>query len=185
VAKNTKEASPAPNDRDYTPPPVELWLLRHAAAEDRAASGRDEDRALTEEGRERARGVARGLAALDPGIDAILTSPFRRARETAEPAAKALDLAVRLRPSRALEPDRDPDEILAEVRESGRESVLLVGHEPHLGALLGRLIAGRPGLSVPMKKASVARVAWDGSGLATLRALLPPKVLEALSRKRG
>jgi phosphohistidine phosphatase SixA len=60
------------------------------------------------------------------------------------------------------------------------ESVLLVGHEPHLGALLGRLLAGAPGLEIPMKKGAVARVVWSGSGAGSLRALLPPKVLEKL-----
>jgi phosphohistidine phosphatase len=159
---------------------MEIWLLRHAAAEDRAASGRDADRTLTEDGHKRAREVARGLAVLEPGIELILTSPYPRARQTAEPAARALRLTGHLRETRSLEPDRDPEEILEEVRAEGVRSVLLVGHEPHLGALLGRLVAGRPGLEIPMKKASVARLSWPGSGAATLRALLPPKVLERL-----
>ncbi|MEP6995905.1 MAG: phosphohistidine phosphatase SixA [Acidobacteriota bacterium] len=159
---------------------MEIWLLRHATAEDRSASGEDADRTLTEDGHRRAREVARGLAALEPGIELILTSPFPRARQTAEPMARALRLTDHLRETRALEPDSDPARILEEIRDEGAASVLLVGHEPHLGALLGRLIAGRPGLEVPMKKAAVARLSWPGSGAATLRALLPPKVLERL-----
>ena len=162
---------------------MEIWLLRHAAAEDRAPSGRDEDRSLTNDGEERAREVARGLAALEPSIEAILTSPYRRARQTAEPAERELDLADALQESRALEPDRDPEETLAELRKLGRESVLLVGHEPHLGTLLGRLVCGRSGLAMPMKKAAVARLIWDGRGRAALKALLPPKVLAALGKR--
>lgn len=160
---------------------MEIWLLRHAAAEDRATSGRDADRTLTEDGHKRAREVARGLAALEPGIELILTSPYPRARQTAEPAARALRLTGHLRESRALEPESDTKKILDEILAEGVGSVLLVGHEPHLGALLGRLLAGRPGLEIPMKKAAVARVSWPGSGAATLRALLPPKVLERLA----
>lgn len=160
---------------------MEIWLLRHAAAEDRAASGRDADRTLTEDGHRRAREVARGLAALEPEIELVLTSPYWRARQTAEPAAQALKLNGHLKETRALEPDRDPSEILDEVRAEGVESVLLVGHEPHLGALLGRLVAGQPGLEIPMKKASVARVSWSGSGAGTLRALVPPKIMGLLS----
>ncbi|HEY7574717.1 MAG TPA: phosphohistidine phosphatase SixA [Thermoanaerobaculia bacterium] len=159
---------------------MEVWLLRHAAAEDRADSGRDADRALTEEGTRRAKAVARGLAALEPDIRLVLTSPYRRARETAEPAARALGLVRTLRESRALEPGRDPDEILEEVRAEQAAGVLLVGHEPHLGALLGRLVAGRPLLTLPLKKAAAARVDWDGTGPGELRALLPPRVLERL-----
>jgi phosphohistidine phosphatase len=157
---------------------MEIWLLRHAAAEDRSSSGRDADRTLTEDGHKRARDVARGLAALEPGIDRVLTSPFARARQTAEPVARALKLSTHLRETSALEPDRDPDEVVGEVREEKVESVLLVGHEPHLGALLGRLVFGRPGApSIPMKKAAVARLEWEGSGAASLKALLPARIL--------
>ncbi len=156
---------------------MEIWLLRHAAAEDRSASGRDADRTLTEDGHKRAREVAKGLAALEPGIELVLTSPYARARQTAEPAARALGLSSKLRETRALEPESDPDDILAELKSEGVGSVLLVGHEPHMGGLLGRLVAGRPGLVIPMKKAAVARLEWSGSGPAALRALLPARVL--------
>ena len=156
---------------------MEIWLLRHAAAEERAESGRDSDRTLTEDGHKRAREVARGLAALEPSIEHVLTSPYARARQTAEPAARALKLGGKVRQTAALEPDRDPEEILDEVRSEKAESVLLVGHEPHMGALLGRLVLGSGGHAIPMKKAALARVSWDGSGPGSLRALLPPKVL--------
>ena len=156
---------------------MEIWILRHAAAEERATSGRDADRTLTEDGHRRAREVAHGLAALEPGIELVLTSPYARARQTAEPTARALKLLGRLRETGSLEPDRDPEEILDEVRAERVESVLLVGHEPHMGALLGRLVLGRGGHPIPMKKAAVARVAWEGSGGGSLRALLPAKVL--------
>jgi len=122
--------------------------------------------------------VARGLAALEPGIELVLTSPFARARQTAEPVARALKLSNRLRETSTLEPDRDPEEVLGEVREEKVEAVLLVGHEPHLGALLGHLVFGRPGgPPIPMKKAAVARLAWDGTGVASLKALLPARIL--------
>ncbi len=164
---------------------MEVWLLRHAAAEDASDSGRDADRRLTPEGAKRAGAVAAGLASLEPGIEQVLTSPYRRARQTAEPTASALGLARRLRESRALEPGRDPQEILEEIRDANAAGVLLVGHEPHLGALLGRLLAGRPALTLPLKKAAVARVDWDGTGAGRLRALLPPRILERLGSRRG
>src|ERR1700686_4214330 len=76
---------------------MDIWLLRHAVAEEVSASGRDADRALTPDGLRRAERVARGLAALEPSIDLVLTSPYRRARQTAEPAARALGLARQFR----------------------------------------------------------------------------------------
>jgi len=159
---------------------MEIWLMRHAAAEERASSGRDADRTLSEDGHRRAREVARGLAELEPGIQLILTSPYARARQTAEPVARALRLSGRLRETQALEPASDPEEILDEIRSEKVEGVLLVGHEPHLGNLLGRLVAGHAGLEIPMRKAAVARLSWSGSGQAMLRALLPSKVLTRL-----
>ena len=160
---------------------MEIWLLRHASAEDRAESGRDPDRTLTEDGHKRAREVARGLAELEPGIELILTSPYERARQTAEPVARALRLTSKLRETQALEPQSDPQEILDEVRGEHADGVLLVGHEPHLGALLGLLVSGRAGLEIPMKKAAVARLTWEGSGPATLRALMPGRLLARLA----
>jgi len=161
---------------------VDVWILRHAVAEDRSDSGRDADRALTDEGARRARDVGRGLAALAPGIARIVTSPYRRARQTADAAAAALDLEGALSESSALEPERDPEEILREVSASGHDDVLVVGHQPHLGALLGLLVAGR-GVEIPLKKAAVARVTLTGRWTGALKAYLPAPVLERLARK--
>lgn len=161
---------------------MELWLLRHAAAEDRAASGLDEDRELTPEGAKRARAVARGLALLEPRIDLVLTSPYRRARQTADPVVEAFGLEKCFRESAALEPSADPEEILKEVEgEEGREGILLVGHQPHLGVLLGWLVAGGRGPEIPLKKAAVARVELSGRRRGQLRALLPAPVLERIA----
>lgn len=160
---------------------MEVWLLRHAVAEDRAPSGRDADRALTAEGRHRADAVARGLASLDPEISAVWSSPYRRARETAQPAARALGLEKTLRETRSLEPGRDPEAVVAELAAAGEDSVLLVGHEPHLGELLGWLVSGGAGPAIPLKKASVARIEVDADRRGALRALLPARVLEALA----
>jgi phosphohistidine phosphatase len=157
---------------------MDIWLLRHAAAEERSASGGDADRELTPAGARRAERVARGLAALEPDIDVVLTSPYRRARQTAEFAARALGLEGALRETLALEPDRDPAEILEELAAEESRSALLVGHEPHLGVLLGLLVGGER-LALPLKKAAVAWVEREGRE-GTLKALLPPRVLERI-----
>jgi phosphohistidine phosphatase len=159
---------------------VEVWILRHAVAEDRSSTGRDEDRELTEDGEKRAREVGRGLALLEPGIVRVVTSPYRRARQTAEAAAAGLHGHLPIAESRALEPERDPEEILDEVAR-GDGDVLLVGHQPHLGQLLGLLVGG-PGVEIPMKKAAVARVTLTGRWSGTLKAYLPAPVLERLAR---
>lgn len=163
---------------------MDVWILRHAVAEDSSPSGRDEDRELTSDGARRARDVGRALAALEPGISRIVTSPYRRARQTAEAVAAALGLESALTESRALEPDRDPEDILHEVAggsAAGEGDVLVVGHQPHLGELLGLLVGG-PGVEVPLKKAAVARVTLTGRWSGALKAYLPAPVMERLVR---
>ncbi len=160
---------------------MNLWLLRHAETEDRAASGKDEDRSLTAEGLAQAKSVARGLAALEPGIALILTSPYRRARQTAGRAAEALRPPAGLRESRALAPGNDPEAVLSELAPLTEESVLLVGHAPLLGLLLGRLVTGEPRREIPLSKAGAAWLSLqDLEHRARLRAFLPPRVLDRL-----
>ena len=161
---------------------MEIWLLRHAAADERASSGGDEDRALTPEGARQAKAVAQGLAALEPKIDLILTSPYRRARETAEAVARTLGLEEKLRESRALEPGRDPSGILEELETEEGAAVLLVGHQPYLGALLGRLVSGNDQMEIPLKKGAVAWVSMKSARAGELRALLPAEFLARLGR---
>ena len=134
---------------------------------------------MTRGGTRRAAAVARGLAALEPGIEAVLTSPYRRARETAAPAARALGIA-KVIDSRSLEPDRDPGEVAQELEGGGWRAALLVGHEPLLGAIVAFLVFGDPRRAIPLRKASVAHVSWTPGSRGTLEALLPPDVLVRL-----
>ncbi|HQQ78246.1 MAG TPA: phosphohistidine phosphatase SixA [Thermoanaerobaculia bacterium] len=161
-----------------------LHLLRHAEAEDLSPSGRDADRRLTEDGRRRMKSVAKAVARMDPGYDAILVSPLLRARQTAEPVAEACGFRKPLVETRALEPNADPVDVLHELARLKPGTVLLVGHQPHLGRLFGLLLSGRSRLEVPMKKAGLAafEAASDPSlEPAELKFYLAPKLLEMLS----
>jgi phosphohistidine phosphatase len=158
--------------------------MRHAAAQDQAASGRDEDRELTDEGLARAEAVARGLAVLKPSIDVVLTSPFRRAQQTAEAAARALGIdSPREFPE--LSPGTDPTRTAARLGREEWKSVLLVGHQPLLGTLVGLLALGEEGRDFPFRKAAVAHVAWEPENGGRLEAFLPPRILERLGKRRG
>lgn len=161
-----------------------VHLLRHAEAEDVSPSGRDADRRLTEDGRRRMKAVARAVANLDPGYDAILVSPLVRARQTAEPVAEACGFKRPLVETRALAPNAEPVDILHELARLKPGTALLVGHQPHLGRLFGLLLTGRSDLEVPMKKAALA--AFDAGAdpsltRAELKFYLPPRLLEELS----
>jgi phosphohistidine phosphatase len=161
-----------------------IVLLRHAEAEERSSTGLDADRRLTAAGEKRARQVAKGLAKLIPSFDRVFVSPLVRARETAKPILEAVGFRGKPVETPALRPGASPGDILKQVREHPDGPVLLVGHQPHLGGLFGRLLGGVDGLDVPMKKASAAAFEIEGdpvSGRAELQFFLPPKVLERLA----
>jgi phosphohistidine phosphatase len=153
---------------------MELYLLRHAVA---GEAPRDEDRELTERGHQQARAVAAGLAWLDPGLDAILTSPLPRAAQTAQPVARALGL--RLETVHTLAAGHDPTEALALLAGRG-ERLLLVGHEPQLPGIAELAMGGR----VHMRKAMLARIKRQSTDPADgeLAWLLTWRHLERLAR---
>ena len=153
---------------------MDLYLLRHGEA---GQAPRDEDRELTERGHEQARAVAAGLAWLNPGLDAILTSPLPRAVQTAQPVARALGLEVQT--ADALAPGHGPDEPLALLSGRG-ERVLLVGHEPQMSGMALRLTGGR----VHMRTAMLAHLELDSAQTARgqLAALLSWQHLQRLGR---
>ena len=160
-----------------------IHLLRHAEAEDVSPTGRDADRRLTDDGKKRMRSVAKAIAWLDPGYEAVLVSPLTRARQTAEPVAAACGFQRPFTETKSLAPNADPVAVLNELARLGPASVLLVGHQPHFGRLFGLLLSGRSSLEVPMKKAALAafEAPSDPSlGGAELKFLLSPRLMEKL-----
>ncbi|MFI5182434.1 MAG: phosphohistidine phosphatase SixA [Thermoanaerobaculia bacterium] len=163
---------------------MKIHLLRHAEAEDASPSGRDADRRLTDAGKKRMRLVAKAIAKMDPKYDAVLVSPLVRSRQTAEPVAAACGFRKTLLETKSLLPNADPEAILVELSRLGAASVLLVGHQPHFGRLLGRLATGRRDAEIPMKKAGLAEIEIDGDpsiAHAELRWLLSPHLLEEMA----
>jgi phosphohistidine phosphatase len=163
---------------------MDLWILRHAEAEEQSSSGRDADRRLTPAGRRRMVRVAAALGRLGADIDLVLTSPLRRAIETAEPIVNALGIADRLSESESLLPDAAPAETLAELGRRDAVSALLVGHMPHLGFLLGLLLTGKTGFRAEIKKAALAHIVLPEGARppGALRLYLPAGTLEKLVR---
>jgi phosphohistidine phosphatase len=158
---------------------MQLFVIRHAAAEDLVGPGSDAERRLTEAGRRKLRRAVRGLRALGIQLDHVLTSPWARAAETARllaPIARGAPIATTL-----LAQPPGP-ELLALIANGG-EVAGVVGHAPWLSELAAWLAFGTPALaaSLPIRKAGVV---WlDGSPLPggmRLRAALPPKLLRAI-----
>jgi len=143
---------------------MQIFLLRHGIAEDARPGQPDASRALTEEGRDKLRRVLKRARAAGVAPDAILSSPLRRAIETAEVAAEVLSYKGVVERIAALEPDASPYDLWEAVRSRGDEtSQLLSGHEPLMSSMVAFLL-DHPGMQVDMKKAALVRVDCDHTG---------------------
>lgn len=158
---------------------MQLFVIRHAVAEDIGPGIDDAARELTDAGKTKLRQAVRGLRALDIRFQRILTSPWKRAAQTARqlaPIAASEPVVTDLltQPPRA--------ELLALIAEGGTTTAV-VGHEPWLGELAAWLAFGdsRHGDALSIKKCGVI---WlEGTAIPggmQIRAAIPPRVLRAL-----
>lgn len=134
---------------------MELYLLRHGIADDHL---RDADRALTEEGKRKLAKVLKRAkkAAVQPTL--ILSSPLKRALETAQQAAQALDYKSEIARSNALLPDSTPHDLWSEVRAHRDEpSLLLVGHQPLFSQTVAYLVGSTRSM-VEFKRGALVRI---------------------------
>jgi phosphohistidine phosphatase len=173
--------------RRFNSTDVRLLVIRHAIAGDRetfaAETGRpDAERPLTAEGVKKMDAAARGLRVVASGLEALATSPYPRARQTADIVARAFDgLAVTDVPE--LAPGGSRDALLAWLRTAQAECVGLVGHEPDLGALIAWLVTGDAVPFVTLKKGGACLLDCPGPpgpGMAHLSWVLTPKLLRRL-----
>lgn len=152
---------------------MRLWLLRHGEAEPHAAS--DAARELTAYGRKEVQQAAAQL--IGRPLTAIIASPYVRAQQTAELVRSALGFAGKINTVPWLTPDSDPRDALKFLDEREGAEVLLVSHQPLIGALGGLLVHGHRQDPLPMRTASLAELEGDipGAGLMELLALIHPR----------
>lgn len=164
---------------------LDLYLLRHGDAADRVTGGyaRDEERPLTERGREEARAAGLALRELQTRLIQIITSPLVRAQQTAQIVAEIARPAQGLTIAQALAPGGEPETIAALLAESPADSaILLVGHMPDLGELAGWFLWHDPLATLPFRTGGLCRITVPtppGPG-GDLRWFLPPKLLRKL-----
>ena len=131
----------------------EFYLMRHGIAAARTGTIDDFRRKLTPEGRDKMEKIAQGLRRLGVGLDWIVTSPVVRAVETAEIVAKSLPAKVPMDMCDELRPGKSHDDLLIFLgAQPERKRILLVGHEPDLSLLAGRLIGAGRNCNLGFKK---------------------------------
>ena len=150
-----------------------IILLRHGIAEDRDGSKPDVQRELTEDGHRRMKEIARGLAELFPKVETIVSSPLRRAAQTAEWISRAYDLPVET--SDALAPDSDEKRFRKLLDGVTARRAIFVGHEPTLSAFMLAL-SGMNG-DIELKKGGCYGVRIGPDGAAHLEWMLPPRAM--------
>lgn len=149
---------------------MQLTIIRHAIAED----GEDDAaRPLSKKGRHRFAESVEAMRELGLRFDKILHSPKKRAVETAELLAGLCEGPLQATPLLAREPGVELWTLLE------GERLAVVGHEPHLSALLAWLVTGEPGgAKFELKKGGVAQLSGEAEPAGmTLCTLLSPKVL--------
>jgi phosphohistidine phosphatase len=167
---------------------MNLYILRHGIAVQHGDPGypNDADRPLTPKGERKVQAIAEAMDALDLSFDLILTSPYPRARQTAEIVAGVLKAGEKLQVSDDLTPGGSTEQLIQciNTHETQPEDVLLVGHEPYLSELISLLVAGDTSFPVVLKKGGFARLIADSlkhGSCATLAWLLTPKQMSLMT----
>lgn len=162
---------------------IELYLIRHGLAGERGTYPNDDERPLTEEGRQKTHKIAKRLKELGLHFEVMLTSPLVRARQTAD-LLMEVKLADRLEEFPALGHGGDLQDWLTwfeSWRSSSQAPLALVGHEPDLTTWAETLLWGRADDRLILKKAGVIGLLLPPTGEAIgnsqLFWLAPPRLL--------
>jgi phosphohistidine phosphatase len=167
---------------------MNLYILRHGIAIDRGTPGysSDSERPLTPKGERRLWQVAEAMEALELSFDLILSSPYVRARRTAEIVAEAFDARKKLEFSADLVPDGSTKKLIQFLNalQPVPNDILLVGHEPYLSGLISLLASGQEILAVTMKKGGLCKLeagSLKHGRCASIEWLLTPRQMALIS----
>ncbi len=157
---------------------MQLYIVRHGPAGNAGEwAGPDSDRPLTRHGKQVVLRVAQRLADLGLEVDAIITSPYVRARQTAEILARTLHRADQLETDARLAAGFGIADLMSLLADYSEVSALvIVGHEPDLGQAICNLVGAE---RLKMKKGAVALVDVPDPHTARgqLQWVAPPAVL--------
>ncbi len=160
---------------------MRLCLLRHAEAHSAALGQSDAERMLTEAGWQVARQVGEALRRIRLAPDVVYTSPYRRAVQTAQAVAEALNVPVV--EDRLIAPGCGPAELEALIQTyTPGETVLVVGHQPDLGELV-RWLTGAA-IQLPVGGLAVVEAPALRERAGTLHGLYDPAWLAAVMTGR-
>jgi phosphohistidine phosphatase len=172
---------------------LDLYLLRHGDAGKRmavAAGGNTGDVPLTIVGREEIAIIARSIKDLNLKFSAIVTSPLKRAVQTAKIIAKVLAMEKGISIWNELAPEGNRSKLYNRLNQYTRESsILMIGHEPYLSNIMYDMIFQKNRVNqlgrINLKKAGLAKIrviSLTPNISGELRWLLTPRILKLLKK---
>jgi phosphohistidine phosphatase len=165
-----------------------IYFVRHAnAGQSKTNPEQDARRPLDKEGIEQSTQMGRLLAAMDASVNTIVSSPLKRATQTAALIANEIGHDGKIVFSPALAPSSDFDQFRQLLHtHNGEEAVMVVGHNPNLSQFLSLLLAGgSTDKAIDLKKGAVARIDLDSRNRALLKWSVTPKLLNAIHDSVG
>ena len=161
---------------------MNIYFLRHASAGSHKANlAADERRPLDADGIQQCAVIGHALAALQVKLDTVISSPLKRAQQTAELVAREIGYEDRIEFSDALRPEanyRAFEQLLQSYAK--KDEIMVVGHNPTLSEFLSLLISGGAShTAVELKKGAVAKVPVDGNS-SSLQWCFTPKAARAI-----
>src|ERR1700692_1030396 len=159
-----------------------IYFLRHASAGEHLVNPKkDEKRALDKEGIEQCGYVGRALASLEAQVDVVISSPLKRATQTASLVGNEMGYEGMFQIETGLRAEASFADFRRILEKYARqESIMVVGHNPNLSQFLGTVISESGcEASVELKKGAVARVDMRRTS-GTLQWCLTPRALRTL-----
>jgi phosphohistidine phosphatase len=165
-----------------------VYFVRHASAgQSKTDPQKDEKRPLDKDGIRQAHEIGRTLATLDVQVDTLLSSPLKRATQTASLVANELGYESKFVFADALHKQATWTKFQELLRaHADKDAIMVVGHNPSLSEFLSLLISGGASkTAVDLRKGAAAKVEITGKRSATLTWCVTPKTVRAAYESGG
>jgi phosphohistidine phosphatase len=168
---------------------MDLFILRHGEAGKKLSSGSsDFDRPLTDTGKREVTDIAKSLKNFGVTFNFIITSPLKRAYQTASIMAKAFKRENNIENWDELKPEGNSRDFYRKLSKRFEQdsAILIVGHEPYLSSLISEIISDADTSShVVLKKAGLAKIRITSQTQTMhgeLKWLLTPRLMKNISK---
>lgn len=163
-----------------------LYFLRHAIAGQRDPQGNDDERPLTKSGITKMEKSAESIASIVKSFDLILSSPLKRACQTATIVARKIGYKEKIEFTDLLRPGAQIGNLMSSLSKYGKKektSILLIGHEPDMSKMISSLV-GMSAESIEFKKSALCNIevsSFTAKAKGKLVWLLQPKLLRMIA----